>query len=390
MTPRDSPGNLDEIVEIVIPVLNEAMVLESQIRYLSNYLGANLPFRWQLTIVDNGSVDDTLPIARKLETELEFLKVMELGQKGRGGAIRAAWMQSDSTICCYMDVDMSTGLDAFLPLVAPLISRHSDVSIGSRLSRTSNVARGPKRELISRLYNFLIRMFFTVRFTDAQCGFKAMRTDIAQKLLPSIRNNNWFFDTELLLLAEHNGLRIHEVAVDWIDDPDSRVNIRSTAREDIRGLYRMGLAFIRGRGEVDLGEHRREPLKNDLGRQLISFAKIGVASTAFSVCLFLVLMHRMHPTLANLIVLAVTTPPNFWFNRQFTFGHRTKSARRRQIATSISVLLGLAVISSFFLVLTDTDHPEISLMVALTCWIASAAIRFALLRSWVFRPEQHP
>jgi glycosyltransferase involved in cell wall biosynthesis len=387
--PRDSLGTDEELVEIVIPVFNEAPVLEAQIQYLSKYLGTSLPFRWQITIVDNGSTDDTLSVARKLECELEFVKVMALGHKGRGGAIRAAWMQSESTICCYMDVDMSTGLDAFLPLVAPLMTHHSDIAIGSRLSRTSNVARSPKRELISRLYNFMIRTFFAVRFTDAQCGFKAIRTDIARKLIPAIRDDNWFFDTELLLVAEHNGLRIHEVAVDWIDDPDSRVHIRSTALEDIRGLYRMGLTFLCGRGEVDLGEHHREPLKNDLGRQLISFAKIGTVSTSLSVCLFLLLMNQMHPVLANLVVLAVTTPLNFWFNRRFTFGHRTRSDRRRQIWTAVSVFLGLVVISSFFLVLTDESSPEVSLLVALTCWISSSAIRFALLRSFVFRTERN-
>lgn len=378
-----------ESVEIVIPVFNEAPSLEYQIRYLSSYLDTNFPIRWQLTIVDNGSTDDTLMIARKLENDLKHVTVMALGRKGRGGAIRAAWMKSESTISCYMDVDMSTGLDALLPLVAPLMTRHSDIAIGSRLSRTSNVARSPKRELISRVYNFMIRTFFAVRFTDAQCGFKAIRTDIAWKLLPAVEDNDWFFDTEMLLLAEHNGLRIHEVAVDWIDDPDTRVNIRSTALKDIRGLYRMGLTFMKGSGKVDLGEHRREPLRYDLGRQLVSFAKIGTVSTTLSVCLFLLLMHQVHPAAANLVVLVVTTPMNFWFNRRFTFGHRTRLDRRRQTATAVAVFLGLVAISSFFLALTDGYSPEVSLLVASSCWVSSSVIRFGLLRSWVFRSERN-
>ena len=125
-----------------------------------------------------------------------------------------------------MDVDLSTDLAALLPLVAPLLSGHSDLAIGSRLARGARVVRGAKREFISRCYNLILRASLAARFTDAQCGFKAIRADVAARLLPLVQDTGWFFDTELLVLAQRAGLRIHEVPVDWVDDPDSRVDIR--------------------------------------------------------------------------------------------------------------------------------------------------------------------
>jgi hypothetical protein len=144
-----------------------------------------------------------------------------------------------------MDVDLSTDLNALLPLVAPLISGHSDVAIGSRLGRGARVRRGLKRELISRCYNALLHIALGTRFSDAQCGFKAVRADTARRLMPRVENRSWFFDTELLVLAQRAGLRIHEVPVDWDDDPDSRVSIVPTALEDLAGIWRLMLSRLR-------------------------------------------------------------------------------------------------------------------------------------------------
>src|SRR5207237_2884748 len=136
---------------------------------------------------------------------------------------------SRARVVAYMDVDLSTRLDAMLPLVAPVLSGHSDVAIGSRLAADARVVRGAKREVISRTYNLLLKATLRNRFSGAQCGFKALRSDVAEALLPLVEDDGWFFDTELLVLAEHNGLRIHEVPVDWVDDPDSRVDLAGTA-----------------------------------------------------------------------------------------------------------------------------------------------------------------
>ena len=156
------------------------------------------------------------------------------------------WTASDAPVLAYMDVDLSTDLNALLPLVAPLISGHSDLAIGSRLSRSSRVVRGAKRELISRAYNLILRGSLAARFSDAQCGFKAIRAEAARELLPLVEDTSWFFDTELLVLAERAGMRIHEVPVDWIDDPDSRVDIVATALADLRGIVRVRAGLARG------------------------------------------------------------------------------------------------------------------------------------------------
>ncbi len=241
-------------LDLVVPVHNEEHVLERTIRTLHHHL-SDWP-RWRITIVDNASTDGTWALVERLTSELPGVEALHLAQKGRGGALRAAWTRSDASVVAYTDVDLSTGLEALAPLVAPLLSGHSDLSVGSRLSAGSTVVRGRKRELISRCYNRLLRAVFRTRLRDAQCGFKALRADVAAVLLPEVVDDSWFFDTELLLLAQRNRLRIHEVPVDWVDDPDSRVRIVQTAVEDLRGVARLRLAFWRGGGHVAGLPHR--------------------------------------------------------------------------------------------------------------------------------------
>src|ERR1700749_2740543 len=183
-------------VEIVIPVLNEQVVLEGSVRMLHAYLSTTFPFSWQITIVDNASTDGTLQIARRLMYELPEVGAMHLPAKGRGRALRTAWTVSRAEVFAYMDVDLSTDLAALLPLVAPLLTGHSDVAIGSRLTASSRAVRGAKREVISRCYNLILRTTLRARFSDAQCGFKAIRADAAGKLLPLVQDTAWFFDTE--------------------------------------------------------------------------------------------------------------------------------------------------------------------------------------------------
>ena len=202
------------MVDIVIPVHNEERDLRASVLRLHAYLTQQFPFSARITIADNASTDSTPAVAAELAEELPEVRVLRLNDKGRGRALAAAWLTSDARVVSYMDVDLSTDLSALLPLVAPVISGHSQVSIGSRLVAGSRVRRGPKREVISRVYNILLRLVLRVRFKDAQCGFKALRADVARSLLPDVVNRNWFFDTELLVRAERAGLRIHELPVD--------------------------------------------------------------------------------------------------------------------------------------------------------------------------------
>lgn len=232
-------------VEIVVPVHNERLALEGSIRRLHGFLSSRFPFSWRITIADNASSDGTLAIARRLSYELSGVEAIRLPEKGRGRALRAVWLASDARVFSYMDVDLSTDLEALLPLVAPLVSGHSDLAIGTRLHRDARVQRTRKRELISGCYNRLLRTALRARFSDAQCGFKAIRAGAARELVPRVQDQEWFFDTELLVLAQRSGLRIHEVPVDWVEDLDSRVEILPTACADLRGVMRL----LRHRGE---------------------------------------------------------------------------------------------------------------------------------------------
>jgi glycosyltransferase involved in cell wall biosynthesis len=278
-------------VDIVVPVFNEAVVLEASIVRLHAYLDAHFPFTWRITIVDNASTDSTWFRAARLARDSDGVRALHLDRKGRGLALRTAWAASDAAVVAYMDVDLSTDLDALLPLVAPLVSGHSDIAIGSRLAPGASVARRPKRELISRSYNVILRTVFATHVRDAQCGFKAVRADVARRLLPAIEDDGWFFDTELLLLAERNGLRIHEVPVDWIDDTDSRVRIVRTAVDDLAGTARMARKFLRGGGRLDLGDTARAPLADDFGRKKVRAGVVGVAIACTALALFVVLSH---------------------------------------------------------------------------------------------------
>jgi glycosyltransferase involved in cell wall biosynthesis len=238
-------------VEVVVPVLDEERVLARNVAVLVAHLEHELPLRWRVTIADNGSTDGTAAVADDLARRLPGVAVHRIGKPGRGGALRAAWLASDADVVAYMDIDLSTNLESLLPLVAPLLSGHSDVAIGTRLRRGAHVKRQLRREVLSRGYNLLLRLFVGARFSDAQCGFKAMRSDVARRLLPLVEDDSWFFDTELLLLAERNGMSIFEVPVDWIEDLDSRVDVPRTVIEDLRGIWRMRRRFWSGRGRLD-------------------------------------------------------------------------------------------------------------------------------------------
>lgn len=370
-------------VDLVLPVHNEEEILATSVERLHDYLSKGFPFDWRIVIADSASTDSTLALAKELATQFTSIDVTAVPQKGRGRALRTAWMRSDADVVAYTDVDLSTGLTGLLPLIAPLVSGHSEIAVGSRLSDGAVVARGPKREVISRLYNLLLRMVFAVRFRDAQCGFKALRADVAHRLLPAVRDEAWFFDTELLLLAEHNGLRVHEVPVDWIDDPDSRVEVRSTALEDLRGIRRVLWAFLRGEGQVDLGALERKPLVDDFGRQTVSFLLIGCVSTSVSLVLFLALRGRIGAVGANVISVSATALFNAWANRRWTFRRRGGRGRWWHATGALLAYLAALILSTFGLLLVDGPWSQVG--VVLSAWLLAGILRFTVLRSWANR-----
>jgi putative flippase GtrA len=354
-------------VEIAIPVYNEEAALEQSVRRLHVFCSEQLPWSFRIVTADNASEDDTAAIGARLAEELAAVSYVRLSEKGRGRALRRVWSRSDADVLAYMDVDLSTGLEALLPLIAPLISGHSDLAIGTRLARGSRVVRGPKRELISRTYNRLLHWTLRSRFSDAQCGFKAGRAAVVKALLPRVEDQAWFFDTELLVLAERSGLRIHEVPVDWVDDPDSRVDIVRTALADLRGILR-------------------------LGGELSRFAAVGVASTILYLLLFLALRAAVPPLAANAAALALSAVANTAANRRFTFGRRGREALLTHHLQGLIVFAACLGLTTAALAGLDALAPgasggvEVAVLIAANA--AATLLRYVLLRLWVFGPGE--
>lgn len=228
-------------VDVVIPVYNEERDLGPSITRLREFLQANCPYRWCIMVADNASRDRTLEIAQDLAKQFPGeVTFIHLDAKGRGRALKAAWQKSDADVVSYMDVDLSTNLRHFMPMIEPLVRGEYHIATGSRLMRGARVTRQLKREVVSRAYNLIVKAMFPARrFSDAQCGFKALSHQAVNELIPYIVDNNWFFDSELLLRAEQQGYRVWEVPVEWIEDLDTRVKIVATAIEDLKGLWRV-------------------------------------------------------------------------------------------------------------------------------------------------------
>ncbi len=360
----DSEASVTDL-DIVIPVYDGERMLAASVRRLHRFLSAGFPFSWRITIADNASTDRTPEVARGLADELHAVHWLPLKAKGRGRALRAAWSASSARVVCYMDVDLSTDLNGLLPLVAPLLSGHSDLAIGTRLARGARVTRAPKRELISRSYNRLLRLVLRAKFSDAQCGFKAVRGDIVGELLAGVRDESWFFDTELLILAQRRGLRIHEVPVDWVEGPESSVDIIATAVDDLRGVLRLLLQL-----------------------ELSRFVVIGVIMTIAYALLYVVLRIWLDASLANALALGVLAPVNTQVNRRYTFGFRGRAGLLRQHAAGAVVYaLGLVLTEGALRLLHALVPHAARLTEVVVLIVASAAAtlsRYVALRTWVF------
>jgi len=298
-----------------------------------------------------------------------------------------------------MDVDLSTDLDALLPLVAPLVSGHSDVAIGTRLAPTARVVRGPKRELISRTYNLILKTALHSHFSDAQCGFKAARTEVARTLLPLVEDEGWFFDTELLVVAELNGLRIHEVPVDWVDDPDSRVDVVTTAKTDLLGVGRMLRGMVTGRvwlpaglaqgGPDATGSAARQPVQGAARAQLSRFASVGAVSTLVFAALVAVLAAPVGLLLADVVALAICSVANTAANRRLTFSLSGRARRTRHYSRGLAVAVlpfALTLFGLAALAVAGVSALAVQVLVLTLASATAAVVRFVALRHWVFEP----
>jgi len=386
--PGTSPRHIPLDVEIVVPVYNESAQLEDRITELRHFLDLSFPFRALVTVVDNASTDDTYAVASQLARALPGVVAVHLPRKGRGYALRSAWSSSTAPVVAYMDVDLSTSLSALLPLVAPLLSGQRDVAIGTRLARGAHVVRGPKRELISRAYNLLLKLSVRGRFSDAQCGFKALRRECALQLLPLVKDDEWFFDTELLVTAQRLGLRMSEVPVDWVDDPDSRVQIFRTALNDLRGVWRLshGQARRMARQRTALPLSSVSQVAAD---QLFRFAGVGAISTLGYLFLFIAWRPIAGSFGANALALAICTVFNTAVHRELARNMHGPGYKGRFAGVATGLLaISLALTTLALIAAHALSGSSLAVtLVALTVANAAAAVlRFAILRAWVFRP----
>ncbi|MFT4042102.1 MAG: glycosyltransferase [Gordonia sp. (in: high G+C Gram-positive bacteria)] len=386
------------VLDIVVPVYNEETDIAGCLQRLHAHLASHVPFSARITVADNASTDNTVAIAAELAGVMGGVRVIHLDEKGRGRALKAVWSRSDAQIVAYCDVDLSTDLNALLPLIAPLESGHSDIAIGTRLARSSRVVRGPKREFISRSYNLILRTTMRAKFSDAQCGFKAMRADVARQLLPYVEDTGWFFDTELLVLGERIGLRIAEVPVDWVDDPNSTVDIVSTAVADLKGCVRVGYALSAGRLptaelRATIGRTRApgpaiEGVPYGMVGQLARFCVIGVASTVAYVVLYMLMHSLLGAQVSNFVALAVTAILNTAANRRFSFGVQGREGALKHQFFGFGVFLFGWAVTAGALAGLDAFVPHVSkhieLLVLVTANLVATATRFVGLR-WVFR-----
>jgi glycosyltransferase involved in cell wall biosynthesis len=367
--PRNHPPPHSHVptVDIVIPVLNEAAALEWSVQRLRHELAGIPGIDARLVIVNNGSTDDTRRIASRLSTAYAEVSVIHLAQRGRGRALRTAWLSSSADIVAYMDVDLSTDLAALPQLIALVTQGGADVAIGSRLAAGARVVRSVRRELISRSYNRLLRSALRVSFRDAQCGFKALSADAARFLVPQVQDEGWFFDTELLVRAEQSGLWVVELPVGWTEDTDSRVALVRTAWGDLQGIRR-------------LRAERREPAHS----RLLHFAAVGLVSTAAYSVMFIGFERIVATLAANGISLVLSAVLNTELNRRFTFDIRGGSRRlAAHIGGLTSLVVALLMTSAALALVRASAGAHAALALQATAVIAASmvatAARYVLL-----------
>lgn len=365
-------------VDIAIPVHNESRQLRRSVTALRSFLDESFPFDSVITIVDNASTDGTWPIALELSATLPAVRSIHLGTKGRGGALRAAWTSSRSPVVAYMDVDLSTGLEALLPLVAPIVSGSCDLAVGTRRGPGAVVVRGARRELISRGYNLLLRVALDSPTQDAQCGFKAISRETAGELLPHVVDDEWFFDTELLVTARRLDRRVLEVPVDWIDDLDSRVDVVATALADLRGVWRL----IR-----DGAWRRSHPVSQSEvpTSSLWKLSGIGVLRPLAVATVFAVLSPLLDPLPASIAAVALCDLTALARAGELERPPDRLATRRRAATVSALLGIGCAVTAAGLAAaraLGATSFVAEVGAVALGVFAASI-VRFCVLRTWV-------
>ncbi|WP_232668583.1 GtrA family protein [Pseudonocardia sp. TRM90224] len=385
-TVEDPPIELTRspLTDIVIPIRDAASVPAATVRRLHAHLTRTFPFPFRITIAAGGSGAADPTSAAELQRDLPEVRFVHVGGDGRGAILRRVWSMSDADVVAYMDADLPVDLAGFLPLVAPLVSGHSDLATGNRPAHSSGV--------LARAIGFLLRVLLGVRVGDSQCAFKAGRADVVKALLPGVHDDRWFFDTELLCVAERHGMRIHEIPIDCLDDPGGSAETPQTLADMIRGVVAISRRKMRGTFGVTIPAHLGRPRPPaGMGNQVVWFAVIGVASVVTHAGLFLTFRSVMPALAANALALGITGVLNTAANRRFTFGVRGRQdALRHQMEGGLTFLLSLTG-TSLGLLLAGSGLSRIAELAVLYLGDAVATvIRFVLLRYWVFGRRRTP
>lgn len=241
------------LVEVALPVYNEEKELEKSALKLYSFLKDTYgESKFKITIADNASIDKSIDVGKKLAKKYKSINYIRLDKKGRGRAIKKVWSESMASVVAYMDIDLSTDLNSFPHLVEAITKQNYDLAVGSRLLPSSKIFKRPLlREVLSRGLNVLIKIFFQTKFSDAQCGFKAIGGKV-KNLLPKVLDNEWFFDSELLIVAEKCGFKVYEEPVVWVDNPGSTVRVMGTVMGDLKGLCRLFFTRPWNKIKIDL------------------------------------------------------------------------------------------------------------------------------------------
>ena len=378
------------MVDVVVPVHNDAEALNACVAQLRDHLAGSLPLPWRITIVDSASTDGTWQAAQDLADRYSGVTAMRLDAEGRGRAVRAAWAASDASVLAYVDVQLSTNLNAFLPLVAPLLSGHSDVAVGSRFSRNARVTHGPRRGLNSRAYSRVLTLVLGTGVRDTQCGFKAVRADVAHVLLPAVRDNTWFFDTEFLVLAERLGLRIAELPVDWTGSPGAPAGATPTRRHDLPGMWRLAKTLWLRRVSVELGESvpQRGPVGK--GNAVFRFLRLALCCAALYLAGFLGLQPALGAYWANGLTLTTVTLVCGFANQRYSHGLRLHVASRCRVFKAIAAYAGSLAGTTAVLKILFLSSIKPGLTVQATVATLIAALVVSLRLSFIFERAAHP
>ncbi|RBP62360.1 glycosyltransferase involved in cell wall biosynthesis [Brevibacterium sanguinis] len=384
---RSSPPHAAQ-VDLVVPVHNEESTLERSIHTLIDHVADSL-HEMTIVIADNASTDATGRIAEELARSHSNVRAVRLEEKGRGRALRTVWLESSAEVLVYTDVDLATDLALLDPMVTAISAGTADVAIAGRLHPQARVQRGVGREIISRCYNRLLSIGLGAEYSDAQCGLKAISRPAAQALLPVVEDDGWFFDTELLTLAQWSGLRIREFWADWTADPDSSVDVVRTAVDDFKGILRLRRDARRGRLPLARIGARlgRAPAVPNTGAQILHFVDVGIVCTLVYSLLFWFASGLVSAGVANVAALLISTLLGTALNRRHTFGLRSPQDQlAHHLKDLVAFGVGWAMTSAALLATSDLNGAW-TLAVLTVANLVATVVRFTLQKLWVFARE---